>query len=46
MRSAEHDPFGAEVLHGGVEYMDVLRVRIEEWAAANGWSDEPRFKGK
>lgn len=46
MRSAEHDPFGAEVLHGGVEYMDVLRVRIDEWAAANGWSDEPRFKGK
>ena len=45
MRSAQHDPFGAEVLKEGVEYMDVLMQRISEWAEANGNADDPRYKG-
>jgi hypothetical protein len=46
MQSAQHDPFDAETLHGGVEYMDVLSAKIREWATANGLSEELRFKGK
>lgn len=46
MRSAQYDPFDAEVLKEGIEYMDILMKRVCEWAAVNGLSDEPRYKGK
>lgn len=46
LRSTQLDPFGDEVLKEGVEYLDVLNARILEWAATNGASDDPRYKGK
>ncbi|WP_439588253.1 ATP-dependent nuclease [Hydrogenophaga sp.] len=44
MRSTQHEPFDAGVLKEGAEYMDVLMESIQKWAAANGVSNDPRFK--
>jgi len=46
LQSTQFDPFSADVLKEGVEYLDVLNARICEWAATNGVSDNPRYKGK
>jgi putative ATP-dependent endonuclease of OLD family len=46
IKSDQHEPFSADVLGAGGDYLMVLREALNKWATESGVSDKPRFKGK